>query len=901
MPQRRLKFQCDHASPLRSLRRRILLCLTLFLAPHSALFAQFKPPAPTVLWPQPAAIPFLTPLSSVQLDAVPLAGSVVTVPLVSSFNTTGITSTGQPTNGGFDQDGNTYPGELLGSSIDWLGITFPLGPANSPDAVYGATIPLPHGSFAQILLLGSLVDNVLPASGTFTLNYSDGSSTTSTQSFSDWVNPLTYSGESAAQCYPYRYSATTSPNRNSVCVYGYSIPVDSTKTATSLTLPNSSYILFLAMAMVPPQVNGTITYSPPAGTLLEPGTTTLQANFTPSDPAVASPTTATVPLTVTAPVSPIAANINWPTPQPITWPTPLSAVQLDATASVPIEPAIVPIAPKARAKIIATDGVPFISSGVDGSGREFSATQLAKALTPANSPFALLGPGIPDAVTSTTLQFPPLPGDTLFLLATAGSSAEINQPFLVTYTDGTSATTHLSLSPWTNPQSFSGETTGIKTTIADLPDGTQQTGEFNLYLYQIPIDSTRTVATLTLPNNTDVIVAAVAVGTAAATDPVSGTFIYDPTVGVVLLPGTDPLSTTFTPTQPTLFEPVTASNHILVNRPTLNVTADSFSRLYGQPNPTFTGTITGAVNGDAFQESFTTTATTLSSPGTYPIIPSATGTDLAEYQVDTVNGTLTIGKAPVTASVTASPTSFSQGQTTTLTATILSTTSGTPTGTVQFLANGSLLATQTPTAGIATLTTGLAVGTNQISIAYSGDTNFLATTSTDPTPVLVIESDFTFTAPNGSVLTAAWGSSGTITLHTQPLGPVYAAAISFTVTGIDSHLSSYSFTPTSVASAAGSTDIAFSVSLIKLASNAPHVCPTKKAIPALLAACLLFPFTRRRRARQLFILLISLITICALAACGSGYATQAIPLTVTAADGFHTHTLAVTLQIVGPK
>ena len=39
------------------------------------------------------------------------------------------------------------------------------------------------------------------------------------------------------------------------------------------------------------------------------------------------------------------------------------------------------------------------------------------------------------------------------------------------------------------------------------------------------------------------------------------------------------------------------------------------------PNPTFTGTVTGAVNGDSFTESFTTTAILSSPVGTYPITP----------------------------------------------------------------------------------------------------------------------------------------------------------------------------------------------------------------------------------------------------------------------------------------
>src|ERR1700691_1747169 len=45
---------------------------------------------------------------------------------------------------------------------------------------------------------------------------------------------------------------------------------------------------------------------------------------------------------------------------------------------------------------------------------------------------------------------------------------------------------------------------------------------------------------------------------------------------------------------------------------TLTVTANNATRVYGAANPTFSGTVTGAQTGDAFTESFATTATTTS-------------------------------------------------------------------------------------------------------------------------------------------------------------------------------------------------------------------------------------------------------------------------------------------------
>jgi hypothetical protein len=75
------------------------------------------------------------------------------------------------------------------------------------------------------------------------------------------------------------------------------------------------------------------------------------------------------------------------------------------------------------------------------------------------------------------------------------------------------------------------------------------------------------------------------------------------------------------------------------------VSATSASRSYNTANPSFTGAITGAVNGDVFTESFFTTATLSSPAGAYPITPSAAGSNLANYTIVVSPGTLTVTQA----------------------------------------------------------------------------------------------------------------------------------------------------------------------------------------------------------------------------------------------------------------
>jgi 6-phosphogluconolactonase (cycloisomerase 2 family) len=114
---------------------------------------------------------------------------------------------------------------------------------------------------------------------------------------------------------------------------------------------------------------------------------------------------------------------------------------------------------------------------------------------------------------------------------------------------------------------------------------------------------------------------------------------------------------------PTLSDPasrlsnyaLTVNNGVLTVAPApLSVIGANASRLYGDPNPAFTGTLTGVKNGDNITASFSSAANAASSVGTYPIV--ATLSDpagkLSNYSVVSSNGTLTVSPAPLTAAAT---------------------------------------------------------------------------------------------------------------------------------------------------------------------------------------------------------------------------------------------------------
>ena len=64
------------------------------------------------------------------------------------------------------------------------------------------------------------------------------------------------------------------------------------------------------------------------------------------------------------------------------------------------------------------------------------------------------------------------------------------------------------------------------------------------------------------------------------------------------------------------------SGTLTITPAALTVTANNATRLYGDPNPAFTGTLTGIKNGDNITATYATTADPTSPVGTYPITPA---------------------------------------------------------------------------------------------------------------------------------------------------------------------------------------------------------------------------------------------------------------------------------------
>jgi hypothetical protein len=174
------------------------------------------------------------------------AGKVVS--LSAYYNIYGIATVGNsPKSGGFDNDSYAYNSSTLGTSATYQGLSFTLGPVNAPDAVNGQTIPL-SGSYNQLYLLGAGA-NGAQLNQPVVVTYTDGTTTTFTQSFSDWAIPQGFSGESIVLAASNRIAPNGQVNSLAVNLYGYTFELTAGKTPQSVKLPSNRNVIFLGVGV----------------------------------------------------------------------------------------------------------------------------------------------------------------------------------------------------------------------------------------------------------------------------------------------------------------------------------------------------------------------------------------------------------------------------------------------------------------------------------------------------------------------------------------------------------------------------------------------------------------------------------------------------------------------------
>jgi hypothetical protein len=369
-----------------------------------------------------------------------------------------------------------------------------------------------------------------------------------------------------------------------------------------------------------------------------------------------------------------------------------------------------------------------------------------------------------------------------------------------------------------------------------------------------------------------------------------------------------------------------AAFSLTVRPATLTVTGPNLARAYGAPNPSLNGTASGAVNGDTFTVTGTTTATQASPVGAYSVVPSASGTDLADYSVNTVNGTLTVNKATPAVAVTLPSSSITtvQGLTATVAVSLVSG-SPTPTGTVTLTGGGytsAATALQSASATIGIPAGSLATGTDTLIATYSGDANDDVNTGTasivvtpPPPPGIAVSGTAVSVAPGATsgntstvTVTPAGGFTGSVVLTaavtSSPTGALYPPTVSFGSTS-----------QVNITGTTGETAILTISTTAATSAAVPY--PKRPGVPwylaggAALAGLLFFGIPARRRSwRTMLGMLALFVTLAAgVASCGGGSASSSrgggiagttagtYAVTVTASLGSTNATGVVTLTV----
>lgn len=190
----------------------------------------------------------------------------------------------------------------------------------------------------------------------------------------------------------------------------------------------------------------------------------------------------------------------------------LAVTLITAQTQTQTPPSQVSLAASANTYAMYTDATTFTTGGVDAAGNAYSATLLGSSLTYGGTQFAFLPPNQLNGVSGTNAPAISLPGGAYSTLKFLGLAFNGNQPsqiFTVTYTDGTTSSFTQNMSDWYTPQGYSGEAIAQTTAYRNKGSGVSDNRSFNLYEYALPLNSAKTVSSLTLPNNQRITILAV--------------------------------------------------------------------------------------------------------------------------------------------------------------------------------------------------------------------------------------------------------------------------------------------------------------------------------------------------------------------------------------------------------
>jgi hypothetical protein len=404
-----------------------------------------------------------------------------------------------------------------------------------------------------------------------------------------------------------------------------------------------------------------------------------------------------------------------------------------------------------------------------------------------------------------------------------------------------------------------------------------------------------------------------------------------------LLSGTDcAITATYAPTAPGILTDVVSFTAPVANgsptftltnvslTPAVTLQASPSTLVYGGTE-TLTATVYGPSNTSgnvSFYNNLTTLITTIPvtgaatasysyipSAGSYSVTASFTPTGSAAPTVTSQAATFLVTQATPNLTVTSTPTSGYTTTSFTLGATVGSAVS-TPTGSVTFFDNGTAFPNPPNlVAGMASIVTTLPLGTDCITVMYSGDNNFKQLTS--PCTNIAVAAGFGVTASSTALAFQPAYQEAQTYLTINPGGRT--DTLSFACQGLPAKLSC-TFNPTTIVLNSGA--ITQSVQMLVSNSNATsgelrespasgYFYNSHTALAAIpFAALLLFCLRRRKLPILLLMMFLSLGATAGLSGCGGQGPTALLqapgsyPFTVTVSSGSTTlQTLSFTLTI----
>lgn len=511
--------------------------------------------------------PLNAPYSIVSVSAAAgTGGSGTPVDLTSAFNLTGIYADGATfsSSGGMDGLGAAYSSNILTSNRIFNGVQFNFGPAGKADEAYGtgSTISLPAGQFTTLQLLATAINGPI-LSQPIKVTYTDGTSSSFTQSFSDWCScngakpgPGQQPGESLAVVMPYRDLSTGKEDNRVFNLYAYSFVLNSAKTVQSLTLPNNRDVLTLAASLTSQSLGTQVDLSSVYNTagLYDNGVT-----FSATGGMDGGGNACSIPAGCADGYS--AEQLGLPSTSPAT---------------------------------LTIKGVEF----------NFGPVNTTDCTTACLIDMINLNPGV-----SVVLPANQQAAYTALTMLGTGVQGSHTGKITVTYTTGNPATFNQTFSDWCNYQNSSGNESVAVGGISRInSDGTLNTqASCNLYSYTYSLDSTRAVQSIALANtdstNFSLALALTLSGNASTAPPANYSISAGSANPAAISPGSTSTSAiTVTPANGytgtvTLSCAVTA---------TVTFTASQASCSFGASNPV---TISGSANGSATL-TFTTIAPT---------------------------------------------------------------------------------------------------------------------------------------------------------------------------------------------------------------------------------------------------------------------------------------------------